>query len=508
MWELLTLLMLSLTYFFWPKLKSRDAKYPNSLPCLPLVGSLPFLPRDGQQHLNFFNLQKKYGPIYSFRLGSKTTVMVGHYQLAKEVLIKKGREFSGRPHMTTLDILSDNQKGVAFADHGAQWQLHRRLVQATFTLFKDGSQRLEKIICQEIRLLCDFLATQDGQSLDLSEPTFLAMTNVISEICFSSSYKRGDPELEIIQRYNDGILHALSQNTIVDIFPGLKVFPNKTLKKMKSCVKIRNDLLNKIFEDYKKSYIGDSTRNMLDLLMQAKMNLDNNNATSNQNSTLLSDEHILGTISDIFGAGVETTVSTIQWLIAYLLHYPQLMKRIQEEIDQNVGFNRTPTISDRHRLLLLEAAVREVLRIRPVAPLLIPHKAIVDSSIGDLAVDKDTNVIINLWALHHDEKEWAQPDQFRPERFLDQTRTHLINPSMSYLPFGAGPRSCLGELLARQEIFLTVAWMLQRFDLDIPDDGQLPCLEGQLKVVFLIKAFKVKVKIRQAWREAQGEGSL
>ncbi|XP_004616452.2 steroid 17-alpha-hydroxylase/17,20 lyase [Sorex araneus] len=508
MWELLTLLMLSLTYFFWPKLKSRGAKYPKSLPSLPLVGSLPFLPRDAQQHLNFFNLQKKYGPIYSFRLGSKTTVMVGHHQLAKEVLIKKGREFSGRPRMTTLDILSDNQKGVAFADHGAHWQLHRRLVQATFTLFKDGSQKLEKTICREVRLLCDSLATQDGKSLNLYEPIFMAMTNVISECCFSLSYKRRDPELQTIQIYNAGILEALSHNTIVDVFPGLKIFPNKTLEKMKSCVKIRNELLNKIFENYKETYTGDSTRNMLDILIQAKMNLDNNNAASNQNSTLLSDEHILGTIGDIFGAGVETTVSTTQWLIAYLLHHPQLMKRIQEEIDQNVGFNRTPTIGDRHRLLLLEATIREVLRIRPVAPLLIPHKAIVDSSIGDYAVDKDTNIIINLWALHHDEKEWAQPDQFRPERFLDQTRSHLINPSMSYLPFGAGPRSCLGELLARQEIFLTIAWMLQRFDLEVPDDSPLPCLDGQLKVVFLIEAFKVKVKIRQAWREAQGEGSL
>lgn len=408
----------------------------------------------------------------------------------------------------TLDILSDNQKGVAFADHGAHWQLHRKLVQATFALFKDGSQKLEKIICQEIRLLCDSLTTKDGQSLDIYEPIFLAMTNVISEICFSSSFKLGDPELQTIQKFNHGILESLGENTIVDVFPGLKIFPNKTLKKLKSCVKIRNDLLSQIYERYKESNISDSTRNMLDIMLQAKMNSDNNNTALNQSSTLLSDEHILATIGDIFGAGVETTVTTVQWMIAYLLHNPQLMKRIQEEIDQNVGFNRTPNISDRHRLLLLEAAVREVLRIRPVAPLLIPHKAIVDSSIGDFAVDKGTNVIINLWALHHNEKEWVQPDQFKPERFLDQTQSHLISPSVSYMPFGAGPRSCLGEMLARQEIFLTIAWILQRFDLDVPDDGQLPCLEGQLKVVFLIKAFKVKIKTRQAWREAQGEGSL
>lgn len=101
MWELLALLLLTLACFFWPKVKCPGAKYPKNLPSLPLVGSLPFLPRHGHPHVNFFKLQEKYGPIYSFRMGSKTTVMIGHHQLAKEVLIKKGKEFSGRPRVVS-----------------------------------------------------------------------------------------------------------------------------------------------------------------------------------------------------------------------------------------------------------------------------------------------------------------------------------------------------------------------------------------------------------------------
>uniref|UniRef100_A0A8C7BFV4 Steroid 17-alpha-hydroxylase/17,20 lyase n=1 Tax=Neovison vison TaxID=452646 RepID=A0A8C7BFV4_NEOVI len=355
MWELLAFLLFALAYFLWPKAKRSSAKYPRSLPSLPLVGSLPFLPRGGHPHVNFFKLQKKYGPIYSFRMGTKTTVMVGHHQLAKEVLVKKGKEFSGRPQV--------------------------------------------------------------------------------------------------------------------------------------------------------ENFSSDSITNLLDILIQAKMNLDNNNTTSDRDPKLLSDEHILTTVGDIFGAGVETTTSVVKWTVAFLLHNPQLQKKIQEEIDQNVGFGRTPTMSDRNQLLLLEATIREVLRIRPVAPTLIPHKAVVDSSIGEFAIDKGTSVIINLWALHHSEKEWHRPDQFLPERFLDPTKSQLISPSLSYLPFGAGPRSCLGETLARQELFLVMSWLLQRFDLEAPDGGQLPSLEGNPKMVFLIDAFKVKIKVRQAWRDAQAESS-
>uniref|UniRef100_A0A5F9DPS8 Steroid 17-alpha-hydroxylase/17,20 lyase n=1 Tax=Oryctolagus cuniculus TaxID=9986 RepID=A0A5F9DPS8_RABIT len=355
MWELLALLLLMLVYFFQSKAKHPGAKYPKSLPSLPLVGSLPFLPRHGHLHVNLFKLQEKYGPIYSFRMGTKTTVIVGNHQLAKEVLVKKGKEFSGRP-------------------------------------------RVEK---------------------------------------FNSN----------------------------------------------------------------------SITNMLDILIQAKMNSDNNNASQDQDSEILSDKYIFATIADIFGAGVETTTSVVKWTVAFLLHNPQLKKKIHEEIDQKVGFSRKPSISDRNQLLLLEATIREVLRIRPVAPMLIPHKATTDSSIGEFAVDKGTQVIINLWALHHNEKEWSRPDQFMPERFLDPTRSQLISPSLSYLPFGAGPRSCVGEILARQELFLFMAWLLQKFDLEVPDDGQLPSLEGSPKVVFLIDPFKVKIRVRQAWREAQAERS-
>ncbi|KAM8782441.1 steroid 17-alpha-hydroxylase/17,20 lyase [Rhynchonycteris naso] len=507
MWELLALLLLILAYFFWPTVKSPGAKYPKSLPSLPVVGSLPFLPRNGHPHVNFFKLQEKYGPIYSLRMGNKTTVMIGHHQLAKEALIKKGKDFSGRPQVMSLDILSDKQKGVAFADYGAAWQLHRKLVLATFTLFKDGNQKLENILCQEISSFCDFLATQNGQSIDLSLPLFLAVTNIICFICFNTSYKNEHPILKTIQRYNEGIMNSLGKNSMLDVFPMLKIFPNKTLETMRNSVKIRNDMLNEIYEKYKKNFSSDSVTNLMDILLQAKMNTSNNNTGSDQDSKLLSDRHILATIGDIFGAGLETTTSVVKWTVAFLLHNPQLQKKIQAEIDQNVGFSRTPTISDRNHLVLLEATIREVLRIRPVAPMLIPHQAIVDSSIGEFTIDKGTHIVVNLWALHHNEKEWHRPDQFIPERFLDPTGSQLISPSLSYMPFGAGPRSCVGENMARQALFLFMSWMLQRFDLEVPDDGQLPSLEGIPNVVFLIDSYKVKIKVRQAWKEAQGEGS-
>uniref|UniRef100_A0A8C3WRG2 Steroid 17-alpha-hydroxylase/17,20 lyase n=1 Tax=Catagonus wagneri TaxID=51154 RepID=A0A8C3WRG2_9CETA len=478
MYVLLAFFLLILTYLFWPKTKSSGAKYPKSLPVLPIVGSLPFLPRHGQPHVNFFKLQDKYGPIYSFRLGSKTTVVIGNHQLAKEVLLKKGKEFSGRSKVVTLDILSDNQKGIAFADHGNLWQLHRKLALNTFSLFKDGNLKLENIINREVRALCDYLATRSGESIDLSDPVSMAVTNIVSFICFNFVFKKEDPALQAIVNFNNGILEATGKEILRDMFPGIR-----------------------------EKYSSDSTTNLLDMLIQAKENAGNNTGGPENNANLLSERHMLATIADIFGAGVETSASVIKWIVAFLLHYPQLKKRIQDDIDQHIGFNRAPSVSDRNRLLLLEATIREVLRFRPVSPTLIPHKALVDSSIGEFTVDKDSDIVVNLWALHHNEKEWHRPDLFMPERFLDPSGTQLISPSLSYLPFGAGPRSCIGEMLARQELFLFSAGLLQRFDLELPDSGQLPSLEGIPSLVLQIDPFKVRIKERQAWKEAHAEGS-
>ncbi|XP_021506435.1 steroid 17-alpha-hydroxylase/17,20 lyase [Meriones unguiculatus] len=507
MWELVGLLLLIIAYFFWPKSKIPGTKFPKSLPFLPLVGSLPFLPRRGHQHVNFFKLQEKYGPIFSFRLGTTTTVIIGHYQLAREVLVKKGKEFSGRPQMVTLGLLSDQGKGIAFADSGSHWQLHRKLALSTFGLFRDGDQKLETIICREASSLCDRLLAHNEESIDLSLPIFMSVINIICSLCFSISYEHSDPKLSAIKAFTESILNSLGTENLVDIFPWLKIFPNKALEVLKRHIKIRDQILTEILENCKEKFNSDSVSNLTDILIQAKMNADNNNTSEAQGSNMFSDEHILATVADIFGAGIETTVSVLSWIVAFLLHHPEVKKKIQMEIDQNIGFSRTPTFSDRTHLLMLEATIREVLRIRPVAPMLIPHRATADCRIGEFTIPKDTNVVVNLWALHHNEEEWDQPDRFMPERFLDPKGSHLITPTLSYLPFGAGPRACVGEVLARQELFLFMAWLLQRFDLGVSDDGKLPCLKGDPKVVFLIDHFKVKITVRQEWKNAQAEAS-
>ncbi|XP_072293243.1 steroid 17-alpha-hydroxylase/17,20 lyase [Eucyclogobius newberryi] len=499
LWCLCALVLLSLAVLLWTS--RRTSLEPPYLPSLPVIGSLLSLMGPHPPHVLFKELQAKYGATYSLKLGSHKVIMVNHHTHAKEVLLKKGKVFAGRPRMVTTDVLTRNGKDIAFGDYSATWRFHRRIVHGALCMFGEGSTSLENIICAEAQSLCTLLSETSavGLSLDLSPELTRAVTNVICTLCFHSSYSRGDPEFEAMLHYSQGIVDTVAKDSLVDIFPWLQMFPNKDLRLLKHCVSIRDQLLQKKYDEHKRDYSDHVQRDLVDALLRAKRNAENNTAELSLGPGGLSDDHLLMTVGDIFGAGVETTTTVLKWAVAYLIHHPQVQKRIQEELDQKVGLERAPQLMDRGSLPYLEATIREVLRIRPVAPLFIPHVALSDTSIGDFSVMKGTRVVINLWSLHHDPKEWPNPDSFEPARFLNSDASGLSIPSPSYLPFGAGLRVCLGEALAKMELFLFLSTVLQRFTLAVRPGDPLPNLEGKFGVVLQPAKYFVSALPRPCW---------
>uniref|UniRef100_A0A8C9VTY0 Cytochrome P450, family 17, subfamily A, polypeptide 1 n=1 Tax=Scleropages formosus TaxID=113540 RepID=A0A8C9VTY0_SCLFO len=467
-----------------------------SLPSFPVIGSLLSLWTHHLPHIHFQELQKTYGPIYSLMMGSHSVIIVNDHRHAKEVLLKKGKTFAGRPRTVTTDILTRDGKDIAFADYSATWKFHRKMVHAALCMFGEGSSSIEKIICREAISMCKTLEDLQSTAVDLAPELTRAVTNVVCSLCFSSSYERGDPEFEAMLKYSQGIVDTVAKDSLVDIFPWLQIFPNEDLRILKQCVAVRDDLLQKKYDEHKAQYSKDVQRDLLDALLRTKRSLENNNTMTQDVG--LTDDHMLMTVGDIFGAGVETTTTVLKWSIAYLIHNPQVQKKIQDELDSKIGMERHPQLRDRGNLPYLEATIREVLRIRPVSPLLIPHVALTNTSIGKYMVQKGTRVIINLWSLHHDEKEWKNPEKFDPERFLDEEGNSVGSPSASYLPFGAGIRVCLGEALAKMELFLFLSWILQRFTLEVPPGEPLPDLQGRFGVVLQPQKYKVNARLRAA----------
>uniref|UniRef100_A0A8C9TR49 Cytochrome P450, family 17, subfamily A, polypeptide 2 n=1 Tax=Scleropages formosus TaxID=113540 RepID=A0A8C9TR49_SCLFO len=456
----------------------------SSIPCLPslpLLGSLLSLRSSPPPHLLFTQLGRKYGSPFALHLGPHYTVVVNNFKHAREVLLQRGKEFAGRPKMVTTELLSRGGKDIAFADYSPLWKSHRRLVHASFTMFGEGSNTLQNIVCEEAASLCSDLSAQSGQPVDLELPLMQAVTNVVCTLVFGSTYQPHDPEFHSVMEYNSGIVQTIARGNVVDIFPWLKIFPNKDLKKLKECIRVRDELLSKKLEEHKATYSPEETRDLLDALLKGQR--------SSGDESSITDDHVLMTAAEVFGAGVETTSTTLLWMIAFLLHHPEVQDRIHQELDKQIGRDRMPTLADRGRLPYLESTLCEVMRIRPVSPVLIPHVALRDTSLGEHSIPKGTRVLVNMWSIHHDPQEWDEPDKFKPERFLDADGQRFSPPC--FLPFGAGPRVCVGESLAKLELFLFSGWLLQRFTFTVPQGAPLPDLQGRFGVVLQPIPFKM-----------------
>ncbi|XP_076840200.1 cytochrome P450 17A2 [Brachyhypopomus gauderio] len=467
----------------WCRSSTGGAPLP-SLPRVPVLGSLLHLRSPLPPHLLFTGLARRHGPLFGLHVGPHRTLVVSSVSLAREVLLHRGKDFAGRPKMVTTELLTRGGKDIAFADYTPLWRTHRRLVQSSFTLFGEGSNKLQTIVLEAAESLCADLRSCRGQCVDLSPILMRAVTNVVCRLVFNSSYRPHDPELQQVMDYNDGIVQTIARGGLVDIFPWLQIFPNKDLAKLKECVCIRDKLLSKKLEEHKLTLTPGDPRDLLDALLIGQRGSGGD----------ITDDHVLMTAAEAFGAGVETTSTTLLWTIAFILHHPQVQERLHAELDEYVGRHRPPALSDRTNLPFLESVLCEVMRIRPVSPILIPHVAMQDTSLGGHAVSRGTRVLVNMWAIHHDPKHWDHPDRFLPERFLDAEGKKITPPS--FLPFGAGPRVCVGESLARMELFLFVSSLLQHFKFSTPSGASLPDLQGRYGVVLQPLCYSVTVTPR------------
>ncbi|KAJ7327707.1 hypothetical protein OS493_026585 [Desmophyllum pertusum] len=140
--------------------------------------------------------------------------------------------------------------------------------------------------------------------------------------------------------------------------------------------------------------------------------------------------------------------------------------------------------------------MHETLRIAPPTPISVPHKAVTSSRIQGFTIPKDTSVIFNFWAIHRDSRQWEHPNEFRPERFIDAEGKLTCLPFKSYLPFGCGPRSCVGQSLAMSELFIFLSRLIHEFRFCVPPGCDPPSIQGTASVVREPKPFRIFVTKR------------
>ncbi|CAH1992971.1 unnamed protein product [Acanthoscelides obtectus] len=216
------------------------------------------------------------------------------------------------------------------------------------------------------------------------------------------------------------------------------------------------EFLFKELEYHKKTHNPDAPRDVMDIYLNVIKSAEKEFVHES-----FSEEQLVALSMDMFMAGSETTSNTLSFCFLYLILYPEVQKKAQDEIDAVVGKIRVPSLDDRPKLPYVECIVLESLRMFSGRAFTVPHRSLKDTYLNGYLIPKDVTVIANLYGCMLEEDcGFEEPHIFRPERFI---RDGKISVPENLIPFGFGKHRCLGETLARANVFLFIAAMLQKF---------------------------------------------
>ncbi|XP_043717808.1 cytochrome P450 CYP736A12-like [Telopea speciosissima] len=256
---------------------------------------------------------------------------------------------------------------------------------------------------------------------------------------------------------------------LADYIPYLGSFDLQGLvHHMKAISKVFYEFFKKIIDEHihdaknrQNNHKGDYIDVMLQLMKESQ------NATDEQ-GYMIERTNIKAIILDILVATMDTSTVTVEWALSELLRNPKVLEKLQVELRDKVGRDRVVEEEDLVKLNYLDMVVKEVMRLHPVAPLLVPRESIEDITINGYHIPKKSHVIINAWAIQRDPIVWSDnAEEFLPERFIDNN-IDIRGHDFQFIPFGSGRRGCSAIPLGLVVVKLVLAQMVHCFDWELP----------------------------------------
>ncbi|KAK2916848.1 hypothetical protein Q8A67_001222 [Cirrhinus molitorella] len=421
---------------------------------LPLLGNLHLLDLR-KPHVSLCNLSKKYGSVFTVHFGPKKVVVLAGYKAVKQALVNQAEEF-GERDITPVVQDFNHGFGIVFAN-GDSWKTMRRFALSTLRDFGMGKKLSEEKIVDETRYLREVFEKFQGNPFNTLEPVNYAVSNIISAIVYGKRFEYEDPVFQgMVERANQNIrMIGSAMIQVYNMYPFLgpwmktwrKLMENMESNKreIKGLVKVLQETLNPL-----------DSRGLIDSFLIQKESIQE----SGEKDSHFHEQNLLNSVSNLFAAGTDTTGTTLRWGLLLMAKYPHIQDRVQKEIDQILS-GRQPLSEDRKNLPYTDAVIHEIQRLGNIIPLNLPHMTSCDVTFNGYFLKKGTCVIPLLTSVLRDENEWETPNTFNPEHFLDEKGQ--LRKRDAFMPFSAGRRMCLGESLARMELFLFFTSLLQHF---------------------------------------------
>ena len=474
-----------------------DTRLPDMFPPgprpLPIIGNMGIMAKNPKEsHLALMDLSKKYGHVVGVKMGNYPAVVINDMDALKECLVNKAGDFSARPtFMKVVNAMTSRPtggpvRGVIWQS-GKIWKDGRRFMLSSMRDFGVGKKSIEGKIQEESVALCAELARKTGKEQDVHYLLQQSVSNIICNLLFGCRFEYTDKEFHILLKRLQVHFAAGIITSVINYIPILQYLPTSSWfqEELSNMEEIRIWLKNNV-DKHKENFDPKAIRDFTDLYLAKKNDEDDtNNVFSHHNMDRM--------LMDLFIAGSETTQTALRWMLVLMLNYPKVQSRCHKEIDDIIG-SRLPTLADRENMPWVEAVIHECLRFKAPVALGVPHAADKDTTLYGYKIPKGTLVLTNLYSVQMDEKYWDNPEEFRPERWIGPDGK--FQKKEGFAVFSVGPRVCLGEILARSELFLFFTAMLQKFDFHPVDPKNPPSLEATLGITLSPVNFDVIVKPR------------
>uniref|UniRef100_A0ACD5UUB8 Uncharacterized protein n=1 Tax=Avena sativa TaxID=4498 RepID=A0ACD5UUB8_AVESA len=442
------------------RVRMESKKRPNAppaIPGLPIIGNLHQL-MEAKPHKTFAKWSETYGPIYTLNIGALPTVVLNSTEVAKEAMVAKFSSISSRKLTKALSLLSRDKMMVAISDHGDFHKIGKRF--AMMGLFGFSAQKqfwdtrkqmMDNMISTfRTSVIDDPHATHDFRKVFRDELFRLSMIQSLGEDVSSVYVEEFGREIskdEICQIIVIDIMQCLSAVDWRDFFPYFNWVPNKSFDTRVTTTEARRTVVMRALINQRKERIesGEARVSYLDFLLE--------------NSTL-TEEQLMMLVFEVIAGGTETTMMTTEWAMYELARNREKQDRLYQEIQEVCGDD---TVTDDHlpRMPYLNAVFHETLRLHPAATLLPPRFIHETTTLAGYQVPAGTEVMINVYGCNMDKNQWEDPEEWRPERFLDSKFD--VTDMYKTMSFGAGKRICIGSAQATSISCTAIARFVQEF---------------------------------------------
>lgn len=455
---------------------------PKGLPpgptCYPIIGNVGLFKPSEAVKANR-RLRKQYGDIYTIMFFHKPIITVHGYDNIRELMVKNVDMFLDRP-ITIINGVFNKGKGLMWSS-GSLWEEQRKFALATLSKMGFGKRCLQGQIMEEVDCLMDEVEKFENQPFDIHHTLNTAVSNVICSLLFGKRFDHEDAKFKNLIKLLDKMFATTNPSSPAFVFPLLRFLPGSGFHNMEKIFGDIDEFTEEIIKEHKKKFEENQMNNFVDGFLTKQ--------THDGNSTF-TDKQLIIIVREFFGAGTETTSTTLRWALLFLIHHREWQKDLRGDVETLIGKNQ-PTMENKENLPRIEAFILEVQRHANLAPFGIPHTPREDFIYNGYLLPKGTCINFALDSVMMDSEIFPDPFVFKPERFLDENGKCQGEQKDKLIPFSIGKRSCLGESLAKMELFLFLTRFLQRFEIKPENPERLPTLEPILGLTNMPKDFKI-----------------